>query len=190
MSATMHLYTIANGVTFIPGKIHSYVPSKQSDSLDQYSIELKSIINKPSDVDSVEVAELDKKWFGHYSDNLDHKEFYFYHYRGRCSRTKQYYKTAKSLFANNIQHGRGKYDNSSFLILNEIEYAQGWFFTKKLFKSKFSTFFAFNKRDAKMLLDTTIKKYDPHDDRGAEAYSRFMKAIESLNEPFILEISW
>ena len=40
-----------------------------------------------------------------------------------------------------------------------------------------------------MLLDTMIKKYDLRDNRGAEAYNRFMKAIESLNEPFILEIS-
>ena len=35
-----------------------------------------------------------------------------------------------------------------------------------------------------------IKKYDPHGDCGGEAYDRFMKAIEILNEPFILEISW
>ena len=195
MSATMNLYTIAKNVTYIPGLMHSYKPSQYTMVSDMFDKEA-NVITAKYENDSIsfddmdnELRELCKKYFGYYSDNNDHDEFMFYHYRGRSNRVKNYFKTAKALFADYIQHGRGTYDDT-YLILDSIEYAQGWFFSKKLFKSKNSTFYAFDKVSAKRLLDNMIRLHYPHDNRGSEAYHRFLNAIEKLDEPFILEISW
>lgn len=191
MSATMNLYTIAKDVTYIPGLLHSYKPSQYTTVSDLYDKEANETVDKYTSIKDMdnELRKLGKKYFGYYSDNKDHDEFMFYHYRGRSNRVKNYFKTAKALFADYIQHGCGTYDDT-YLILDSIEYAQGWFFSKKLFKSKNSTFYAFDKVSAKRLLDNMIRLNYPRDNRGSEAYHRFLNAIEKLDEPFILEISW
>ena len=152
-----------------------------------------------------ETAKRDPLDFGYYSDYKNHDLFEIYsskhysHYRikngyNRSKRISKYNRLAKKYFANYIQDSgdAGIYyetDSRKFLILDEILYCQGWFFTDKFFKSENTLYYAFDKKSAKRVLNQVIKRGDVN---GAEAYDLFMTEINKFadDEHFILCIAW
>jgi len=208
MSATMSIYKVAKDIKWLSGPYYNYKPSEITDTLREKSTsiycEVLSEADKKfgSDIDSPEkdkwvdeeYNKRDPLYIGKWSDNKDHDTFDFYkcnrrNVGSRSKRDGKYQELARKYFGEYIQCGYGKYNNTKYLVLDEIFYRQGWFFTKKLFYCKNSIFYAFDKVSAKRLVKSLI---DTSKDRGREAYDSVMNKINTFdnNEHFILKIAF
>lgn len=204
----MHLYTIAKDVKWVPGPYFDIKPSERTEELYNKSSSIfLDVLNEADkkfgkDFDSLEKdlwidTEYNKRdplYMGRWSDGKDHDTFDFYKcskksLNNRNKRDGKYQNLAKQYFGEYIQSGYGKYDNSKYLVLDEIFYRQGWFFTDKLFNSSNSIFYAFDRdmaiRLAKRLINIST-------DRGKEAYDSLIEEIKEFkkDEHFIFEIAW
>jgi hypothetical protein len=87
------------------------------------------------------------------------------------------------------QTGHGDY----YINAKEIEYAQGWFFTKKFFNNKTIVYYASSKDHMIKLLDQFIdKKYNLKKNHRrvydiSDIYNRF---IDSFEDGMIFELGW
>lgn len=200
MSASISIYTIAKDVTWVAGPYYNLKPSEIKDTTEQSNKIFKEIdkeahelFTNNDEIDTyidIESAKRDPLYPGHWSDNLDHDTFYFTKcnkktLRTRNKRMNKYQKQAKELYKDYIQNGYGKYCPTKFLVLDEVFYRQGWFFTKQWFKKDFTMFYAFNKEDALKVLNYI----DRTKEDGKKVYEEAVNKINDMDQ-FILRLSW
>ena len=204
----MTICTVAKGVRYVPGPWFMLKPSERTQKLfDTSESVFREIQNEADEKFGENFTDQERiKWIkeqlrdrdplynGHWSDNKDHDTFYFYgRYRkdvdGRNKRYRKYQELAKQYFGDCIQCGYGKYDHRKYLVLDEVFYRQGWFFTKKLFDVQNSIFYAFDKESAKKLVKNLV---DTSKEYGQDAYDDVMQRIDEFkdNEKFVLRIAW
>lgn len=209
MSATLSIYKIAKDVKWLPGPYYNRRPPKITDTLIEESVRIHDEVvldadkKFGSDADNPEkdkwiLEEYEKRdpaYIGKWSDNKGHDTFNFFkcnrkNIGSRNKRVGKYLELARKYFGEYIQCEYGKYkcNGNKYLVLDQIFYRQGWFFTKKLFNCKNSIFYAFDKTSAKRLVKNLIDTSK----KGREAYDSVIKAINTFkdDEHFILEIAF
>ena len=232
MSATVSLYVPNNEIKWVAGPFWNIKPSERTRDLDIKSTEVyKEITNEADSKFGVEWSDEKGLWidqeaferdpldFGHWSDWGKHEDLTIYKCNKRTEHTRnkrygKYMKKIKELFPEYIRQDKGKYNTEKYIILDEIGYRQGWWFTKELFKRKESIFMAFTKADAYKLMDKLFNKGykqdipvgDGYRDdkyvinktetsaeylRGLEAYDYFHELLDKMEDnTFIFEVAW
>ena len=105
-----------------------------------------------------------------------------------CSDGRHLHDRIRKLFSKYIVDEYGKYNKTKFIALVEICYRQGWWFKKKLFKARESTYYAFTKESARKLM---LNLFDMKSDDSLEAYKAFNEKMSELEDnTFIFEIAW
>lgn len=182
MSATMHLWRIVPNVTY-NGWYMDYVTDKDliKDKTGEYPLkrierELGAPNSEDYDIFRAWKKEIEKKAW---SDEIIHdildltylkSTFKVNHWRG-CSRIlKKLKKFPMQQFCNG-------YYTRNFIVVEEVAYAQGWFFKNQFFNRKMT----WNICTTKHEMEEFFKKYIDYfgkDTRGKESVQRFMDAWE------------
>ena len=180
MSVTMHLFVPNTEIKWIPGKIDlmtiKEIKEKAAEDTKIYSTICDEADKKFGDASSKEKEEYIENEYstrgllcdGHWDDNKEHDtiEIYSYNKRRYKSKNKRYYKymkRIKEIFGDKLRQDRGKYITTKYLPVDCVAYRQGWFFTKKFFKSSVTTYYAFTKDEVIKILDKLIDKSYSYD---------------------------
>ena len=202
MSVTMHLYKANPGVEY-KGNWLTFAPTgafKQDEDglcgFERYEKELGAPMREdghwPKWDEDPELFEKHKEWEEEQESNKwsDGKEHYYFDWThivrcySKCRGWKRLSNRMSELKFKNFDYpGIG---TTKYLCLDEVQYAQGWFFKKPFFNKEITLVFCTTKHQMECFFKQYID-YQSHDDRGAEAVERFLNAWE---DGMIFECAW
>lgn len=226
MSVTVSLYIPNKDVSYVTGNQLKIKPSiRYSDDFRfDYHVLYWKLKEEAEDrlghVSDEEIIKyIDKKMedtkFGdsHFSDYGDHEIITLYNHpmlkkkNGRC---KRYIDSIKEIFPDYIQRIDYSEDKAKYIVVDTVCYRQGWWFKKKLFKSKFPRyqtmikekaieymreFFDFNYKAKQRSFFPSVFPPVGLDDveyyPAKVAFEAFCKELDKLQDfEFIFVISW
>lgn len=184
MSVTMHLYKPRPDVDFL-GNWWMQIPMRDMnhDSLRDLQVKLGGPSEPPEDAPHSEWARFssaDYDWEEEqkpkaWSDGVVHElielnvyKSYLGHFKGGKRMLNRISKFPSKLFQN--EHYKFKY-----LVMDEVEYRQGWFMKKRFFNRKFWTYYCTTRKE----VEAFFKRYvNTNDEWGREAHEAFLNAWE------------
>ena len=202
MSVTMHLYKVNPDVDY-KGNYLTFAPAGMekmgADGLygfERYEKELGAPMREdghwPKSDEDPELYKKYKEWEEEQESKQwsDNKEHHFFNWTeiGWCNRMHRGWRRMRNRMSNIkfkvFEHPRlGK---QKYLCVDEVEYAQGWFFKKSFFNKEMTWVICTTKHQMECFFKQYID-YQNTDTRGAEAVKRFLNAWE---DGMIFECAW
>lgn len=173
MSATMHLFKIAEGVKVVPAKYYSGNKEEVAE-IDKAWDEMKKTPDYFSGSEESQKLfnEFSKKYLEDtFSDGKDHEMIYlFFDKNERSHRIYKYYSYMKNTFKDYISSFKSCGTTCNVIPVDTVCYCQGWMFSKEFFKKTNTQFFAFSKDEMVQLLDKYL--YSTHFVEIAPCYAK------------------
>lgn len=196
MSVTMHLYKPVYGVSIIPGRYYISSKAEQADMDINFS-----------NLDDENLADSYFKEFyeTRYSDGKEHTTIIpaYYSNSNRSSRLNSYKNKLSINLKDAVCYYNDCFGTHKEYIVDEICYAQGWFFSKEFFRKENTLFCAFSKEEMIRLLDRylvssrkvsvspySLNKYDKYEKKideygNVNCYVTEKVDIDSIKNKFI-----
>lgn len=120
-----------------------------------------------------------------WSDGVEH-EFYDITHRKMCYKGVRGWRRIRNRLEKFNHRQFKKKDTRNYLVLDIVEYAQGWFFKKRFFKKEITYVVCTTKREMENFFRQYVD-FNGRDTRGREAVNRFMASWE---DGMIFECAW
>lgn len=201
MSVTMHLYKVVPNVKYV-GYYLDFVPKSAFEmgedglyNLEKYEKELGAPMREdghwPDIVDGEELWQAHKDWEEKqhsqaWSDGVNHDKINITHYNSCFKKYRGWGRYAKRLNTMPIQTFSNGKQSHRYIAVDEVQYAQGWFFKKAFFSKEITHSFCVTKEQMENFFKQYID-FNSHDDRGREAVDRFLNSWE---DGMIFECAW
>ena len=201
MSVTMSLYKVRPDIEYkgyyldFVGKDAFILGSDGLYGLERIEKELGAPMNPdghwPQHGDDDELYFAYKEWEERqknsaWSDSQSHDKIDISHLNACFKHARGWRRLRKRIEGCPIKTFQNKRYTQRYIPVDEVEYAQGWFFKKKFFKKEITTVFCTTKKQMENFFNQYID-YNNADDRGKEAVCRF---LNSWKDGMIFECAW
>lgn len=202
MSVTMHLYRVNTGIEY-KGNYMTFAPADSSklgeDGLygfERYEKKLGAPMREdghwPKWDEDPELYRKHREWEDEqerkkWSDGQEH-EYLDWTHIVRCYSKYRGWRRIRNRMSM-IQFKTFNYPRigtTEYLCVDEVQYAQGWFFKKSFFSKEITLVFCTTKTQMENFFRRYID-YNSHDARGAEVVERFLNAWE---DGMLFECAW
>lgn len=188
MSVTMHLYKVNPDVEY-KGYYMDYLRPSDFDMQDGVSKvdEIEKKLGAPNINDSKAYNDWsDKMECSAWSDNRKHKFFSYTDYKSMFSKFKSWHRLSHRLHSFPLKVFNNGRSVIKYLAIDEVCYAQGWFFKNRFFNRKPTLVWCTTKEQMKNFFD----RYIDFSKNPDEIYNILDNFMDKWDEGMLFECAW